>query len=745
MNQTDSVANNGQLRSAAEHMPNNRSPLPDGNGTGLPLLMRYLRVALRWKWVILGTLIGSLLIGLVATLLTTPFYTATSTVEISREGDKVTKLEGVERDATSADLEFYQTQYGLLKARSLAERVARELKLSDDPKFFDIFKAQLPVGAGNQANQRFAAAGADQRLRAAATILLEHVTVTPVRASRLAQISFTSPDPTLSTRVANAWGQQFIESNLARRFDSTAYARKFLEDRLDQLRQRLEESEKLLVGYAASEKIVNVPSAVAAGNGSGGTTTTERPIVADDLAALNTELSAATADRIRAQSRLQGAAGSSVEALSNVSINSLRQRRAEAAADYAKLMIQFEPGYPAARAIQSQIAQLDQAIAREESRVTGSIQGAYRDALARERALTSRVETLKGGLIDLKRRSIQYNIYQRDVDTNRQLYDGLLQRYKEIGVAGGVGTNNVSIVDAAQTPDTPSSPKLGNNLLLSMLIGLIVSAGLAFALEQIDEAIADPAEVEAALGVPLLGAVPTTRGMQPLEALQDRKSSLVEAYLSVQTNLEFATAHGVPQSLSVTSTRPSEGKSTTAYALAQSLARGKRRVALIDADMRSPSIHGLFGLKNERGVSNFLSGGDDLAAMIHATPQDGLIVMTAGPQPPNAAELLTGERLDLLIRALLERVDHVVVDSPPVMGLADAPLIASKVEGTVFAVESHSIRASLVKVALGRLASANGRILGIVLTKFEAKRAHYGYGYDYGYTYGDQSRDKAWI
>jgi polysaccharide biosynthesis transport protein len=188
-------------------------------------------------------------------------------------------------------------------------------------------------------------------------------------------------------------------------------------------------------------------------------------------------------------------------------------------------MIQFEPGYPAARAIASQIAQLDQAITREESRVSSSFQSAYRDAAGRERALASRVDGLKTGLIDLKRRSIQYNIFQRDVDTNRQLYDGLLQRYKEIGIAGGVGTNNVSIVDVALTPDGPSQPRMINNLLLSLLIGLVIGAGLAFALEQIDEAIADPADVESALGLPLLGAVPQTGDVEPMVALQDRNAA----------------------------------------------------------------------------------------------------------------------------------------------------------------------------------------------------------------------------
>jgi capsular exopolysaccharide synthesis family protein len=205
----------------------------------------------------------------------------------------------------------------------------------------------------------------------------------------------------------------------------------------------------------------------------------------------------------------------------------------------------------------------------------------------------------------------------------------------------------------------------------------------------------------------------------------------------VQTSLEFTTAHGAPRSLAITSTRPAEGKSSSAYALAQTMARAKRRVALVDADMRSPSMHGLFGVDNSRGVSNFLTGSDDLDAMIRPVGTEGLVLVTAGPQPPNAAELLTGDRLELLIQRLLERYDHVVVDAPPVMGLADAPLIASKVEATVFAIESHSIRTSLVRVAMQRLRAANARIVGVILTRFDAKRAHYGYGYDYGYGYGE--------
>ncbi|MEI9928774.1 MAG: GNVR domain-containing protein [Sphingomonas sp.] len=176
-------------------------------------------------------------------------------------------------------------------------------------------------------------------------------------------------------------------------------------------------------------------------------------------------------------------------------------------------------------------------------------------------------------MLDLRRRSIQYNIFQRDVDTNRQLYDALLQRYKEIGVAGGVGVNNISVVDPAELPNRPSSPKLVLNLLLGLLAGIALGAAIAFLLEQIDEGIGDPAEVQESLDAPLLCTIPKSLGGDPVAALEDPKEALSEAYFSLQTNLAFATDHGFPHTLAVTSSRPAEGKSVTAFAIAKTLAR----------------------------------------------------------------------------------------------------------------------------------------------------------------------------
>ncbi len=697
-----------------------------------PLVKRLMRMATRWRSVLIGGVVGGAVLGLFLTLLMTRQYTSTVRLEISRETARVVNIDSVQRDPSIGDQEFYQTQYGLLHTASLAERVAQDIGAIDDPAFFKRF------GHGEQFDRYPGQAGRAKRKEIAGKILLDHVGISPVRGSSLADLQAVTPSPELSQKIAQTWAQDYIASNLERRFEASSYARRFLEARLDQLRDKLQSSERQAVEYASSQGIIDLPAPGSNDSATNSGATPPRSLVTDDLVALNGARESATADRIQAQSRLAeaGQAGASSEALNNEAIGVMRKERAETASEYAKLMVQFEPEYPAAKALKSQLDAYDAAILREENRVRASLQQSYQSALLREQTLDKRVNALKGSLTDLRQRSIQYNIFQRDADTNRELYNALLQRYKEIGVAGAVENNNVAVVDAAKVPDRPSSPRLGVNILLFMLAGGAAGLILAAILEQIDEGIVEPSEFEEKLGLPLLGVAPRLKSEAPLEALKNPRSGLVEAYLAVEANLELSTAQGTPRSLAVISTRPREGKSTTTIALAQTLARARRKVVLVDADLRSPSIHSAFGLKNLAGVSNLLSGGSDIDAMLHATEHEGLMVITAGPQPPNAADLLMGDRLTQLVKQLQERFDHVIVDCPPVIGLADAPLVAAAVQAVVFAVESKSVPAGMARMALNRLNTAHAHVLGGVLTMFEAKRAHLGYGYDYGYQYG---------
>ena len=699
------------------------------------VVRQWLQILTRWRWVVVGAVAVALIVSIILTMLVTRMYTASVSLEIAREEANVVNIEGVEPNIGSLDQEFYQTQYGLLRSRSLAESVVRELKLHRNRAFFEMFGEGDAIGPFSDLRSGpLPAEGDSERIAKAAEILLDGVSVAPERASRLVIVGFESPDPKLSADIANAWAKNFIESNLARRFEATTYARDFLEGRLQQVRQRLEESERESVNYAASNNIITIggPSDEA------GQRSQERSVITDNLLALNDQLAAARGQRIAAESRFRqsGTSGASPESLTNPAIASMLQRRAEIAAEYARLLVQFEPEYPQARALAAELEQLDGSISREEQRVRSSLQNQYREAVSRETQLTARVDELQNQVIDQRRRGIQYNIYQREVDTNRELYNALLQRYKEIGVAGGVGTNNVAIVDPALPPEKPSKPRPLINLMIGLLAGIATGIGLAFILEQIDEAITDTGDVEAVLGMPSLGSVPKLSSEDPLEELADRKSALSEAYLSVVTALKFSTPDGLPRSLLVTSTQPGEGKSTSSVAIAVTLGRLGLQTLLIDADMRSPSLHNMLGLGNEKGLSDVLSGNSPLEGTLVDSNHPRLMIMPAGLAPPNAAELLSGAHVDGLLSEALRRFDAVVIDAPPIMGLADAPLIASKVAGTIMVVEAHRTRARQASLSLQRLRAARATMLGAVLTKFSSKRASADYGYDYGYGYG---------
>ncbi|MFM9977260.1 MAG: GumC family protein [Sphingomonadaceae bacterium] len=702
-----------------------------------PIIRKWIAIIQRRRWYILGVITAALLTAVVVTLLMTRQYTASTTLEIARDDAKIVNIQGVEPQVGSLDQEFYQTQYGLLKARSLAEAVVVSLKLHEDRRFLDMMDIETAntLFASTPGGTLPARSRAD-RLSQSIKALLDRVAIAPVRASRLVTISFESPDPDLSARIANTWADQFIERNLARRFDATSYARKFLEERLADVRNRLEVSERQLVTYAAANRLITVGSP----SGDAGQRTQERSVVEDTLVALNEQLATARGMRIAAESRAAQGGGASTESLSNNAINVIRQRRAEVAGEYARLKAQFEPEYPPLAALAAQLGQLDASIASEERRVRTAVQGQFQQAVTQERALAERVRTLEDTTLDQRRRSIQFNIYQREVDTNRELYNGLLQRFKEIGIAGGVGTNNIAVVDRAISPTKPSAPRPLLNIVLALLAGTALGFALAFLLEQIDEAVTDASTIEQTLKIPVLGTIPRIANEDPLAELADRKSPVSEAYLSMETALKFSTPEGMPRSILITSTQPGEGKSTTSVALSTTLARLGRRVLLVDADMRSPSLHGIFGVTNTQGFSTVLSGNGDLKALILDTDQDGLWLLPAGPNPPNAAELLSSIHLAEAVAAALALFDVVIFDAPPVMALADAPLAASRIAGTIVVIEANSTRLRPAGLMLQRLRAANANIVGAVLTKFDAKRSsQYGYGYDYGYGYGQKT------
>ena len=702
-------------------------------------LARYLRLAIKHRLLIAGTTLAAIVIGLAVTLLMTPIYTATATIQIDREGARVLDKES---DVVASEVmvqaeEFFETQYGLLRSRSLAERVADSLGLANSNTFLESMEVEPPVADIGTAAERTAL-----RRELVLNVVQANLGVSPVAGSRLVVVSFDSPDPQLSARIANAFAENFIQASLDRRYESTSYVRDFLEERIAQTKSKLEDAERQLVSYASQQQIINVTDATEEGGG-------QESLASRNLVTLNASLAAATAARIAAEERWRSARNTPLaslpQVLANGAVQRLNEEKARLNSEYQQKLSIYQPDYPEMRQLRARITELDRSIVEIGGTIRDSIRSEYTTAVNEERALLGQVNGLKGDVLNLRDRSIQYNILQREVDTSRTLYDGLLQRYKEVGVAGGVTVNNVSIIDRADPPRGPSKPNMLLNLVIATLLGIGLGVLAALLFEALDETLATPEDIEQKLGLPVLGVVPLLeKDEKPASALADVRSGFSEAYYSLRTALQFSTRNGAPGSVLVTSSKPGEGKSTTAFAVALNLARVGKRVLLADGDLRNPSLHRVLGLDNAQGFSNLLAGSGDLASLAIDSGYKSLAFLPCGPLPPNPAELWGSDRVGEFIEQATQLYDHVVIDGPPVLGFADAPLLAAAVEGTLFVVESRSTRRAQARGAVRRLSIGRGRILGIVFTKFNAKSAAYG-GYDYAYDYNygvDQSRRK---
>ena len=690
---------------------------------------KYLRIITKYRWLILGILLTSLLVAIAATFLMTPIYRATASIQIDRESLNIVKVDGVQPDeGQTGGQDFYQTQYELLASRSLAERVASTLGLATDKVFNAKTKSAVDLAKELIFGEKSSTEGQpelnqEELSRRTVDRLIRSLNIAPVRGSRIVKINIDHTDPSLARKIVDGYAEVYIADNLDRRFEATSYARKFLEERLQQLKARLEESEKQLVKYAEDQGIIRLDD--------------NKNLSGTDMEAINTKLAEVRAERSKKEQLWKQAQTTNglglKEILDSDAIKANRKLRTELAAEYQQKLAIYKPAFPAMAQLRNQIKELDRQVQSEVVAIKQSIESAYLASKEEERDLESRLEQSKTNVVDQRNRSIQYNIIQREVDTNRSLYDGLLQRYKEIGLAGGVGTNNITIVDKASQPLFPRSPNLLLNVGLALLGGLMLGVLAAIGFDYLDDSFKSPEDIEREVGLPVVGVVPKPKaGFLIEDELLDARSAMAEAYRSLRTGLQFSTSEGLPRTLLVTSSKPSEGKTTTTISLAKSLASIGLQVLLIDGDLRNASIHKRLRCSNELGLSNYLSGSKQPEEVVQATDTEGLVLMSSGPLPPNPAELLTGPRMPSLLALASQSFDIVLIDGPPIMGLADAPLLSSAIQATLLVVAANETRRSTVKIALKRLQFARANVVGALLNKFDAKQTGYGYGYGYG-------------
>jgi capsular exopolysaccharide synthesis family protein len=728
-----------QLVTSAQAIPAIRDPyrqigpyggpgsVDDAPDQWVPKLLEYWRIVNRHKWLILSITVAFVALGAIRTLMQTPLYSATVRLQIDRNVAKIVQGDSVTPVEDDADSDFSRTQYELLQSRTMAERVASALKLGNDadffkPREFSFIQAVRGMFAshsspGSQGGDRVALE------RAAAGTILGNRVVRPVSGSRLVDIIYYDPNPSRAQRVANAYADAFLASNLDKRFQANASAKTFLEDKIQQLKLRLEESDKTLLEFAQQQQIVDAND--------------KSSIAENNLAAANAALGNLISERTKNEQLWKQIESSDAinlpQLLSNSVIEGLRGKRKTLALDYQEKLETFKPSYPAMVQIKNQIDEIDRQITAEVQAIRESLKAGYEASLSQETEMKTRINALTQEVLDLQRRSIQYNILKREVDTNRELYTSLLQRYKEVDVASGVGANNVFVVDKAELPGSPSSPNLLPALLKALALGLGLSLGAAYVLERLDDKVRSPEQVEEISGLPILGIIPEVDNVEA--ELADPRSALCEAYRSLCTSLQFATENGLPRTLVVTSAAPAEGKSSTSLAIAKHFATLGRKVLLVDADLRNASLHVKLDCDNSIGLSNYLTGACAPPAAMQGTRTPNLAFMASGPLPPNAADLLGSTRVHSLLSIGLEVFDLIVIDGPPVQGIADALLLSSAATATLFVVSIGGPRTGVVRGALRRLQLSRGSVIGAVLTKADTKTA-YGYGYDYGYGYG---------
>ena len=714
-------------------------PQPGGNGRSA-FDFRYITAAIRSNLLLILLIVAAFVgIAVVATMLDTPRYTATATVQIN---DTTTRVLGQQQEDTQQEMmggldtdRFLKTQIEVLQSRGLAMKIVQKLRLADDQRFFASQEVALPRSLPT-----------DQRVRMAAALVQGNLKAGLPRDSRIATISRTGTDAATSARIANAYANEFIQTDLQRKYDSSAYARNFISDQLAATRQRLEQSERALNTYSRGAGLISTRDALTSasdknGGSGGGSVTTS------SLVQLNTVANDATAKRIAAEGEWRalnsGSLLSSAAVANNPTISLLLSEKARLESELQQERSTHLDGYPTVRAKAQQLGAIDKQISQNANNVRESVRAQYTATAETEAKLKAQVSQLKDATLGEQDRTVQYALLARESDTNRQVYDGLLQRFKQLNASAGISLSNISIVDNAEVPGAPSSPNLIKNLLAGLIIGIGLAAATVFIKDQFDDSIRVPEDVESKLALPLLGVVPRTHGSDPDVALADPKSPISEAYNSLRSSLLFSTSDGLPHIILVTSAQPAEGKTTSSFAIASSFARMGRSVLLVDADLRRPSLHRRIDYDNSQGFSTLLTTQNSLESAMQVSSLPNLTLLTSGPIPPSPTELLTSVRIEEVLQQAARQFDVVIIDSPPILGLADSPQIAALADGVVFVVEADRSRRGALKTALRRLRAMRPVLLGVVLTKFDPLKAGNRYSEYYGYEYYQYSSSKA--
>ncbi len=642
---------------------------------------------------------------------------------------------------------YFQTQYRILQSRGLARRVVTYPEIARAPElrgegpvspsigralvsarswiwtavtsaFTDTPPAELPAPDETATERTLTGA------------VVGGIEVVPIRGTQLVDVSFVSTDPQLAADAANALVQEYVTQNLENRLAIVQKSLDWLTGEIQRQQAVVEQGERALADYRESQNALSLDE--------------QQNIVVSRLNQLNTAVTSARTTRLQRETlynQVQALGEADLtESLPTIiatpQVQQASGRLLELQREQATLSQRYGERHPDMVRVAAEIEDARRQLQVSVVRAKEAIRSDYEAAVTEERNLSAALEAQKNASMDLDRKSVDYTILDREAGSNRQVYEQLLQRENELRVTSNSQANNVQIVDLAEVPNAPFSPRPGRELFIAILLGLGLSIGTAFGLNHLDDTIKTPEDITNQLRLPFLGLVPAVKGKVAPMLFGNAPHDFGEAFRAIRTSLVFTSGAESTRIILVTSAQPFEGKTTTSCNLAMALALSSVRVLLIEADMRRPGLHQYFGLQNTVGLSHLLTKQSRIRDAIQRTSDPNLFVMTAGVVPPNPSELLASGRMKDLIKSLASSpFDWVIIDTPPVLAVTDAVVLAPQASGVVFVLGSRMTQKRQVERAVEMLMASSPKALGVVLNRVDFDRDKYYYSHYYGYQY----------
>jgi succinoglycan biosynthesis transport protein ExoP len=694
-------------------------------------IAQFWRVLQKRRWMVMGTLAVLVLLVTVISLILPKRYDACSRLLLDLEGsedlglDQVVMPIGIDLDTK------LQTQIRIVQSDTVALSVIKQLGLHRNPAFAGKHPARP--------DQEFDSL--DLRTRASLMDDFHHyLTVILVPKTEIIEIHFRNHDPKLAADISNAVATTYIEHNFQTKYRATQQTSEWLTKQLEDVRKNAEIAQEKVISYQKKTGLLG--------------TDESHNIIIDKLELLIKALSDVQADRIIKEAKYRIAMTENPELIANIAPQSLLgvlyKQRAETRAEYAQLAAKYGASYPRVIQLQSQLSELDLNITDEVGKVSETLRAEYQSALKSEQMLQASFEQQKEDAYKMNEDAIQYGIMRREVESSRDLYEGLLKQLKEAGILAGLKSSDINIVDQASVPVDPVEPRILLNIGLGCIGGVLFGLALAFVAENVDSSIRTPEDIESYCSLPSLGIIPSvalTRpdrtaekslvGTRPPQlilpvTMEHRNSGSAEAFRALRTSLLLSSPGAPPQVILVTSAMMQEGKSFTSLNLAVVLSQTGQKVLLVDSDMRRPAINKYLGISTNRGLSACLAGTEDSAAMIMKIEEiPGIYIMPAGHMPPYPSEMLASEAMPQLVQRWREEFRYIVIDTPPVLAVTDAVVCARIADAVVLVARSEKTgRQSLVR-ARDLLKKARANIAGVVVNDLSFDSVEYRQYYGY--------------